>query len=48
MCGKLLREVPHQERNVSLAFPQGRNVNRKNIQPKEEIGPELLLGHHRL
>src|SRR5260221_8661236 len=44
--GKLLREVPHQERNIPLAFPQGRNVNRKNIQTKEEIGPELLLAHH--
>src|SRR5260370_24889357 len=45
--GKLLREVPHQERNIPLPFPQGRNVDWKNIQAKEEIGPELLLAHHR-
>src|SRR5229473_4960624 len=44
---KLLREVPHQERNISLAFPQGWNVDGKNIQTKEEIGPELLLAYHR-
>ncbi len=44
--GKLLRKVPHQERNIPLAFPQGRNVDGKNIQTKEEIGSELLLGHH--
>src|ERR1700722_6628773 len=43
---KLLREVPHQERNIPLAFPQGWNVDWENIQPKEEIGPELLLAHH--
>src|SRR5467141_4191415 len=45
--GKLLRKVPHQERNIPLAFPQGRNVDGKNIQTKEEIGSELLLAHHR-
>src|SRR6267378_5638518 len=45
--GKLLREVPHQERNIPLAFPQGRNMDRENIQAKEEIGSELLLGYHR-
>src|SRR5467141_4266842 len=45
--GKLLREVPHQQRNIPLAFPQGRNVDGKNIQAKKEIGSELLLAHHR-
>jgi len=45
--GKLLREVPHQERNIPLTFPQGRNVDGKNVQAKEEIRPELLLAHHR-
>src|SRR6266478_843396 len=42
-AGKLLREVPHQERDIPLAFPQGRDVDGKNIQAKEEIGSELLL-----
>src|SRR5258708_19979659 len=45
-AGKLLREVPHQERNVPLAFSQGRHLDRKNIQAKEEIGSELLLAYH--
>src|SRR6267143_6759519 len=45
--GKLLREVPHQQWNIPLPFPQGRNVNRKNIQAKKEIRSELLLAHHR-
>src|SRR5258708_20151194 len=44
--GKLLREVPHQQRNIPLAFPQGRDVNGEYIQAKEEIGSELLLGDH--
>src|SRR5882724_1319245 len=44
--GKLLGKVPHQEWNIPLAFPQGRDVHGKNIQAKEEIGPELLLAHH--
>src|SRR6267378_5801923 len=35
--GKLLSEVPHQERNVPLALPQGRDVDGKNIQSKKEI-----------
>src|SRR5260221_12520575 len=30
-----------------MAFAQGRNVNRKNIHAKKEIGSELLLAHHR-
>jgi len=30
--------VPHKQRNISLAFPQRRNVYGKNIQAKEEIG----------
>jgi len=45
--GKLLREVPREKRNVPVAFPQGRNVDRKDIQTKEEIGSELLLAYHR-
>src|SRR6267143_188367 len=46
-AGKLLREVPHQQRDIPLAFPQGRDVDGENIQAKEEIGSELLLAHHR-
>ena len=45
-AGKLLREMPHQERNIPLAFPQGRDVHGKNIQAKKEIGSEFLLTHH--
>jgi len=33
--GKLLREVPHQERNIPLAFPQGRNMHRKTFKRKK-------------
>src|SRR5258708_28254711 len=44
--GKLLREVPHEQRNIPLAFPQGWDVNGEYIQAKEEIGSELLLGDH--
>jgi len=39
--GELLREVPHQERNVSLPFPQGRNVDGKNIHAEKEIRSNL-------
>src|SRR5260370_34565259 len=45
--GKLLREVPQQQRNIPLAFSQRRNVDGKNIQAKKEIGAELLLAHQR-
>src|SRR5882724_4218577 len=45
--GKLLREVPHQQRNIPLAFPQGRDMYGKDIQAKEEIRSELLLARHR-
>src|SRR5258708_17598210 len=44
--GKLLREVPYQQRNIPLAFPQGRDMNGKYVQAKEEIGSEPLLGDH--
>src|SRR6266436_622988 len=46
--GKLLREVPHQKRNIPLALAKGWNMNGKNIQAKEEIRSELLLAHHHL
>src|SRR5260370_9423415 len=40
--GKLLREVPHQERNIPLALAKGWKMNRKNIQASEEIVSDLL------
>src|SRR6266436_3441369 len=45
--GKLLREVPHQQWNIPLPFPQGRDVDRKDIHAEKEIRSELLLAHHR-
>ena len=35
-----------QQRDVFLAFAQGRNMHRKDIQPVEEIGTELLVLDH--
>src|SRR5262245_6780767 len=40
-------EMANQARNVVGAFAQWRNVNRKNVQPVEEIAAEFSRLHHR-
>jgi len=45
--GKLLREVPHQERNIPLAFRQGGTCTGKTFKRKKRSDRKLLLAHHR-
>ena len=44
-CG-LLDKIPCQERNVSRTFPQGRDLDGKNIQAIVEIAAKLLVQNH--
>src|ERR1700733_6447714 len=45
---KMLREVPHQERDIFRTLAQRGNMDGKDVQPIKEIGTELLLVDHRL
>src|SRR5690606_28686965 len=39
------REVPHEQRDVTRALAEWRDVHRDNVQPEEQILPEQALGH---
>src|SRR5579859_920842 len=38
--------MPHQQRNIFLAFAQWRNSNRKNVQAIKQIGTKPVFFHH--
>src|SRR5690349_18579674 len=41
-------EVLNQQGNIFPSFPQRRNLNRKNIKPVKQVGPELARSNGRL
>src|SRR5438094_146284 len=41
-----LNEVTREQRNVLLAFPQGRNADWKHVQPVIEIASKFPSGNH--
>src|SRR5580692_7063667 len=43
-----LREVTHQERNVSGTFAQRRDADRKHVQAIVQVAAELAILHHYL
>ena len=44
--GELSNEVSCQKRDIAVSFPQGRQVDGKDIQPVVKIGAKLLLLDH--
>ena len=38
--------MPHEERNVLAPFAQGRNPDRKDVQPVVQVRPECLRRDH--
>ena len=48
LFGDLLQEILRQQRNVVRPLPQGRQMNRHDVQPIEEIlAKRVLLNHSR-
>ena len=48
LLGALFQKVAHQERQVALPFPKGRNMDRNDIQPVVQVFPEGAFAHHLL
>jgi hypothetical protein len=44
--GELLGKMAHQSWDVVAALPQGRQHERRDVQPIEEIFAEAALGYH--
>src|SRR5262249_19097707 len=44
--GELLHEILYQQWNILYALPEWGKTNGDNVQPIEQVRPELLIRHH--